>query len=76
MSDELPTLEDALYNAQQVSESRRKKIAELERQRDELLACVQGFERKLETYVGVFDDDKELRRLLNECRIALAKVKS
>lgn len=46
-----------------------------EQQRDELLALVNGFHRKLETYRNVYSGDKELRRLLSECEAAIAKVK-
>ena len=49
--------------------------AEAMAQRDELLALVNGFHRKLETYRNVYSGDKELRRLLSECETALAKVK-
>lgn len=40
MNDEPATLEDALHNCEQVSESRRRKIAELTQQRDYLIAAL------------------------------------
>jgi hypothetical protein len=46
----------------------------VEKQRDELLALVNGFYRKLETYRNVYSGDKELRRLLSECEAAIAKA--
>lgn len=48
---------------------------ETTKRRDELLALVKGFHRKLETYRNVYSGDKELRRLLGECEEAIAKAK-
>ena len=40
----------------------------------ELLDVVNGFRRKLETYVKVYPGDKQLRRLLSNCDAAIAKA--
>ena len=40
----------------------------------ELLDVVNGFRRKLETYVNVYPGDKQLRRLLSNCDAAIAKA--
>lgn len=46
----------------------------VERQRDELLALVAAFHRKLETYRNVYSGDKELHLLLSKCEAAIAEV--
>lgn len=40
----------------------------------ELLDVVQGFRRKLSTYVSVYPGDKELRQLLVECDAVILKA--
>lgn len=37
----------------------------------ELVEVVAGFERKMQTYVSVYPGDKELRKILRDCRAAL-----
>jgi hypothetical protein len=65
----------AKTDANMREEGLRYDLAAMTQQRDELLALVNGFHRKLETYRNSYSGDKELRRRLSECEAAIAKVK-